>query len=48
MAEQLGQGETGGFDSLLQLGVSGGGSDLAAMHFGMRQTFEQDEATAMA
>jgi hypothetical protein len=47
--EQLGQGEAFGFESLLQLGVSGGGSDLGAATFGAMHMIDHDEqAAAMA
>jgi hypothetical protein len=48
MPEQLGQSSSFGFESLLQLGVSGGGSDLAAPQFGMLQTIDHEQANAMA
>jgi large repetitive protein len=46
--EQLGQGASFGFESLLQLNVNGGGSDLASPRFGMMQMIDHEEANTMA
>ncbi len=48
MPEQLGMSASFGFESLLQLGVSGGGADLAGVQFGMMQMIDHEQADAMA